>query len=296
MASLLAAVALVASGWQQAAPMPRPRSEVAATPYGGGIALVGGFSGSCVNTRDVDLYLPATNTWRALPRLPIALNHAVAAGVGKRLYVAGGYGENPRFSRATFVYDGRRWKRLATMPGPRAAAGSAIVGGKWYVAGGVTPGAFAGTMLVLDLKTGRWSTAPGPTPREHLAVTAAKGKIYALAGRQGGYDTNLSTFEVYTPATGRWEKLPPVPESRGGTGLAAVGSLLVSVGGEEPAGTIRSVYGFDTSSGSWRRLPDLPTPRHGLGVVAVGTTVYAIGGGDVPGCSTSPANEVLQPR
>src|SRR5262245_3760638 len=294
MASVLAAVALIASGWQQGAPMLLARQEVAATPYKGGIAIVGGFVGTCSNSRTVDLYLPATNRWRGLPQLPIALNHAVAAAQGSKLYVAGGYGDEPRFPRAAFVYDGKRWKRLARMPGPRAAAGSAIVGGKWYIAGGVTPGAFASRMLVYDLKTGKWSTASGPTPREHLAVTAANGKLYALAGRQGGLDTNLTTFEVYTPPTGRWEKLPPVPEARGGTGAAAVGSTIVSIGGEEPNGTIRSVYAFDTTRNTWSRLPDLPTPRHGLAVAAVGNKVYAIGGGNVPGCSTSPANESLE--
>jgi cbb3-type cytochrome c oxidase subunit III len=88
MAQLLAVLAVIASGWQSAAPMPTPRSEVAATPYKGGIAIVGGFSGSCVNSRNVELFLPATNRWRTLPHLPIALNHAAAAAVGNKLYVA----------------------------------------------------------------------------------------------------------------------------------------------------------------------------------------------------------------
>jgi N-acetylneuraminic acid mutarotase len=291
---VLAAVAgLLVSGWQTGAPMPVARSEVAATPYRGGVAIVGGFSGSCVSSRRVDLFLPASNQWRRLPDLPIALNHAAAAAVGRTLYVAGGYGDDPHFSRAALRYNGVAWTQIRSMPAPRAAAGSAIVGGKWYIVGGVTPNGLATTAFVLDLATGRWSTVPGPTPREHLAVTAASGKVYALAGRRGGFDTNLDTLEVFTPKTRRWEQLPPIPEARGGTGVAAVGSALVSIGGEATTGTIGSVYRFDTVARTWSRLPDLPSPRHGLGVVAVKGKVYAIAGGPVPGCSSSGANEYL---
>jgi len=293
MATLLAAVALL--GWQTLAPMPDPRSEVAATPYRNGIALVGGFAGSCVNSKRVDLYVPSTNTWRRLRDLPIALNHAAASGVGNRLYVAGGYGDDPHFSRAVFFYDGKRWTQIRSLPAARAAPGSAVVNGKWYIVGGVTPNGLAKTTLVLDLKSGRWSSVAGPTPREHLAVAAANGRIYAAGGRTAGFDTNLDTFEAFTPKTKTWQALPPVPTTRGGTGMAAVGNTLYSVGGEEPAGTIASVFAYDTTTGTWRRVDDLPTPRHGLGVAAVNKKVYVIGGGPTPGCSSSAVNEALQP-
>jgi N-acetylneuraminic acid mutarotase len=299
-AGIATAAALFVSddtGWQRStASMPTPRSEVAATPYKGGIAIVGGFAGSCRSVRNVDLFLPAANRWRRLPDLPVALNHATAAAVGDKLYVAGGYGDEPRFSRASFVFDGARWTQIRSMPAARAAPGSAVLNGKWYIVGGVTPTGLATTALVLDLATGTWSTLPGPAPREHLAVTAANGKVYAIAGRRGGFDTNLDTLEAFTPHTRRWRRLQPVPGTRGGTGAATVGSLLVSVGGEETAGTIASVYGFDTKAGTWRRLPDLPTPRHGLGVAAIEGKVYAIGGGPTPGCSSSGIVEYLQVR
>ena len=41
-------------------------------------------------------------------------------------------------------------------------------------------------MLAYDTGTGRWRTLPGPSPRQHLAVTAARGRIYAIAGRRPG--------------------------------------------------------------------------------------------------------------
>jgi Kelch motif len=90
------------------------------------------------------------------------------------------------------------------------------------------------------------------------------------------------------------ETVAPLPEARGGTGAAVVSGRLVSVGGEEPAGTIASVFAYSPAARRWRRLPDLPTPRHGLGVVAHGGRVYVVGGGPEPGLTVSGAVESLE--
>jgi N-acetylneuraminic acid mutarotase len=271
-----------------------PRTEVAGAPFRGGIAVVGGFLVDSSVAKRVDLYLPRRRKWQRLPDLPVAVNHAAAASAGGKLYVAGGYGRRQGVMlRSAFVLDGARWKRLAPMPESRAAAGAAVIGGKLYVVGGVTTEVLARDSFVLDLSTGAWSRIPGPIPREHLAVTAANGLVYAVAGRLGGLDSNLDVFEAYSPSAQTWTALAPVPRPRGGTGAAVVGGTLVSVGGEEEGGTIGSVYGYDIARGRWRRLADLPTPRHGLGVAAVGGRVYAIGGGTAPGLTVSGANESL---
>ncbi len=285
-----------AAGWKQRAPMPVQRSEVAAAVYNGGVAVVGGFHADRSSSKEVDLYQPSTNRWRRLPDLPVAVNHAMAAAAGGKLYVVGGFADPPRhWLRYAYAYYGNRWHDLTPMPTARAAGGAAIVGRKLYVVGGVGPKGLARRAFVLDLAKGTWSTAPGSAKREHLAVIATGGRIYALGGRLGGYDANLATFEAYSPATGVWERLPPVPEPRGGTGAAFAGGMIVTVGGEAPEGTISSVYGYQLATGRWRRLPDLPTARHGLAVATVRGTVYAIGGGTSPGLYTSAVNEALVP-
>jgi non-specific serine/threonine protein kinase len=147
--------------------------------------------------------------------------------------------------------------------------------------------------FALDLRTGRWSRIAGPTPREHLAAAGLGTRVYALAGRKAGIDTNLADFESYNPRTRRWEKLRPIPSPRGGTGAAALPNTIVSVGGEEPPGTIRSVYAYNVATHRWRRLQDLPTPRHGLGVVARAGRVYVLGGGPEPGLTVTGAVESL---
>jgi N-acetylneuraminic acid mutarotase len=192
------------------------------------------------------------------------------------------------------VFSRGRWQRLPNLPEPRAAAGAAIVGRTLYVVGGVGRGGLAQDALAFDRVRRRWSRIPGPKPREHLGVTSLGGRVYAAAGREAG--TNFDAFQVYAPDRRRWASLPAVPETRGGTDTASVGSVIVSAGSESPAGTSAAVYGYDVATGRWRRLPDLPTPRHGLGVVALDGKVYVVAGGPTPGLSVSGANEFLQLR
>jgi N-acetylneuraminic acid mutarotase len=294
MTSLLLAAVLA---WLSAASAPEPRTEVGAAAVGGVIAVVGGLTGDGAPSARVDAYSPVLDSWRRLPDLPTGVHHALVASDGRRLYVVGGYGgplgAGSRL-RSAFVLEGGAWRTLPRLPEPRAAGGAAVLGGRLYVVGGVGGSGLARRAFALDLRTRRWTLIPAPTPREHLAVTVAGGRIYALGGRTRGYDTNLATFEVWTPGARRWRRLPRVPHARGGTGAAAVAGSIVSVGGEAPAGTIRSVYAYDLARGRWRRLPDLSTPRHGLGVVGIGTRVYAVVGGPSPGLTVTDANEYLE--
>jgi N-acetylneuraminic acid mutarotase len=289
---MIGALLVAAAAWQAGPPLPLPRTEVVGAAVQGRIYVVGGYNADGSSSRRVDVYSPATTLWRRGPDLPVALNHAMAAAYRGRLYVVGGYSAAGKVLRTTFVLDKGRWRRLAPMPAPRAAAGAAIVRGRLYVVGGVrSPGTLARVAFVFDLGRKHWTTLTGPTPREHLAAAAVGGRVYAVAGRLHGIDTNQTTVEVLD---GSWRAVTPLPESRGGTGATALGGRLVSVGGEAPSGTIASVYAYSPRSKRWDRLPDLPTPRHGLAVVAVGKRVFVIGGGPKPGLFVSGANESIE--
>ncbi len=287
---LLALASVAAAPWRAREAMPEPRSEVAGAAYRGGIAVVGGFRGDGSSTQRIDYYKPGSG-WSSLPQLPVAVNHAMAAVVASKLVVVGGYGPNGPLRRAFVLEDGS-WGELPPPPEARAAAGAAAVGGKLYVVGGVGPNGLGRSMLVLDLARRRWTTLPGPTPREHLGVAALGRRVYAAGGRTAGFDTNLALVEAWEAGHG-WRTLPSLPSARGGTGLAASAGSIVSVGGEAPTGTIASVYRYRPGARRWTRLPDLPTPRHGLAAVGLGKTVYVIAGGPEPGLHVSDANESL---
>src|SRR5215208_3892697 len=80
--------------WKRGKPLPLPRSEVAATTLGRELVLVGGFLADGRSSARVDAYSPARDRWRRLPALPVAVNHAAAAGYRGRAYVVGGYAGN----------------------------------------------------------------------------------------------------------------------------------------------------------------------------------------------------------
>lgn len=290
-----ASIAAMAVGaWLAASPMPEPRTEVAAAALADRIVVVGGFLASGGNSRRVDAYHPRTDTWSRLPDLPVSVDHAAATSWRGRVVVVGGYRADRDPLRAAFLFDGKRWRKLPVPPEERAAAAAAATAdGRVWVVGGRTRSGLAARMLVLDLRTLRWGTRPGPAPREHLAATALRGRVYAIGGRLAGLDTNLTTVQAFDPRRGRWARLPDLPDARGGTGAAAVGGRVVSVGGESPPGTNRTVWALRAGARGWARLPDMPTPRHGLGVVALGGRVWAIAGGPQPGLTVSGAVESL---
>jgi N-acetylneuraminic acid mutarotase len=283
-----------AHDWESRAPMPLPRTEVAAATVESEIVVLGGLTLDRGASRRVDAYLPALDRWRRLPDLPIGVHHAMAVGTRGRLYVLGGYTAAGVPLRTLFVLERDTWRPLPRMPFPRAAAGAGMAGRTIVIAGGVGAGRrLARNALSFDLRTNRWSVVVGPTPREHLGVAALAGTVYAVGGRTAGLDTNLLDFESYRPGDRAWRRLAPVPDPRGGTGAAALAGMIVSVGGEEPGGTIAEVLAYRVAERRWVQLADLPTPRHGLGVAALGGRVFVIGGGPEPGLTVSSANESL---
>jgi N-acetylneuraminic acid mutarotase len=247
------------------------------------------------NSSRADAYSPARNRWRRLPSLPTPVDHATTAGRGSELYVVGGYGPGSVALSTAYVLRGGRWVPLPSMPAPRAAAGVAVANGKLYVVGGVeAPGRLGRDAFAFDFEARRWSVVAGPRPREHLGAAAVGGVVYAVAGRTGGLDTNLDVVEAYDPRANRWRAVPRVPGARGGTAAAAVAGRLVSAGGEEPGGTIRTVFAYNPATRRWTQLPSLTRPRHGLGLVGYRGRVYALAGGPQPGLTVSSSNQVLR--
>lgn len=293
---LLAAVAHGGiAAWETRASMPLPRTEVAAAVVGSEIVVLGGLTLERTASRRVDAYSPSGDSWRRLPDLPIGVHHTMAVGAGGRLYVLGGYTAEGVPLRAAFVLEPDGWRALPRLPVARAAAGAAVAAGRIVVVGGVgADRRLARNALTFDLRSRRWSVVPGPTPREHLGVTSFGGIVYAVAGRTAGLDTNLVHFESWRPGQVRWQRLQPIPDARGGTGATATRGLVVSAGGEEPAGTIREVLAYRIAERRWVRLDDLPTARHGVGMAALGDRVFVIGGGPEPGLTVSSANEALR--
>lgn len=284
-----------------ASAVPEARTEVSASVIDDGILVAGGLRADGTATARVDRYDPGTGRWSVGPDLPEALHHAGMAAFGGRIYVAGGYMDD---GAGGWVGTARvwslggeetRWRAEPPLATARGALGLAATAQGLVAFGGTDAGVVLASVEVLAAGAKAWRAAPPMgRAREHLAAAARHGRVFAIAGRAGGLETNTASVESFDPGrpTEGWRPEPSLVRPRGGIAAATVGDAVCVAGGEEPAGTIASLecLGGD----QWREVATLVTPRHGLGVVAGGgRNLHVLAGGPRPGLFVSDAHEVV---
>ncbi len=281
------------------APLPGPRTEVAGTRWVDRIAVVGGLTADSEASALAHVWEPTADVWDPLPELPLGLHHTAVVSLDGRLWVIGGYtvdGDElfaPTDRVFSLAVGDEEWTEEPPLPTPRGALAAAVAGEQLIVAGGVdTAGDVLATSLVFDPAERAWEDGPQMTVRrEHFAMTAADGDIYAIAGRIGGIGNNHDTVEVLREGSDEWERAPSLQHPRGGIGAASIEGVPCVAGGEEPEGTIAPVECL--VDGSWEVVDEMATPRHGLAVAAFVGRLHVIAGGPEPGLTVSAAHEVF---
>lgn len=284
--------------WQAGEPAPAARTEVTAARVGSTFLVVGGYVDGMVATNRVDAYDAEADRWGEAADYPIPVHHGAAVAWNGSVLVLGGYTTSAFVpTDLAFRYDPAEdaWAPIARLPEARGAHGAAVVGDRVHLVGGVgTDGDLLATVQVYDARNDTWSDGPEfPMPRDHLAVTAHEGVVYAVGGREQSFATNTPRVDALHVANGSWSRVPDMPTARGGLAAAIVRGHVVAVGGEEAGGTFPQVEAYDPRAGAWVTLPDLPTPRHGLAVGELGGELVTLLGGPEPGFTTSDAVERL---
>ncbi|HEX2046935.1 MAG TPA: kelch repeat-containing protein [Acidimicrobiales bacterium] len=283
------------------AEIPVPRTELAGAVLRGRIVVAGGLTADGAASDAVHFYDPDHNRWEAGPSLPLGLHHFGMAALGDRVYVAGGYtnrqgqGWVAQSRVLSLAADEQSWREEPGLSGPRGGLAMAAAAGRLVAAGGTDDrGTFLRRTEVFVPGQRRWSAGPEMAEaRDHLAAASSGGRVYAIAGRLGGLETNLASVESWDPAaSGPWRAEPPLNDTRGGTSGAEAGGRLCVAGGEEPRGTIASVECM--ADGPWERVATLRVPRHGLAVAGLGDRLHVIGGGPEPGLFVSTAHEAFR--
>lgn len=308
------AVALVASvaqaqqtpRWESAAPAGVARQELYPEVLDGKIYVAGGLLSPATGySAHVESWDDTQARWTRRATLPEARHHIALAATQGRLWAIGGFSggfPNWRAQASVYSYDPAtdRWSVGPALPQPRAEGIAAAVDGKVYLIGGrvpASPGAahfndHGDTALaeVLDPATGQWRrVADAPTARNSAAAAVIKGRIYVAGGRtalkqpDGSLrQVNLSTLEVFDPATNTWTTRAPMPQARGGLAAAAHGGKLYVFGGEQwvpEQKVFADAWVYDPSKDRWQALPPMPTARHGLGAATLGDRIHLFGGG-----------------
>jgi DNA-binding CsgD family transcriptional regulator len=273
--------------WSSRAPLDVARERFACASAGGLLYAIAGDTTSGV-VSDVDIYDPASDTWRKGADKPTPASNVGGAVLNDEIYVPGGYDGYERVLSVVEVYNPATdtWRTVGRLPSPRCAYALAATGGRLFVIGGWDGTRYVDDVLVYNPEEDSWSPGtPQGQARGFAAAVALDGRIYVVGGFDGANES--AACEVYDPAlegsdTSPWQTLAPMAQPRGGLGLVAVGRRLYAVGGGWNGGLAYN-ESYDTATDRWQPFP---SPVLGqwrtLGLAAaessLGTTLYAIGG------------------
>lgn len=189
------------------------------------------------------------------------------------------------------------------LPAAVSSLGAVVCDGHLYVYGGHagkthsydTKGVL-GTFHRLKLDGGTtWEELPGGTILQGMNLATHGGKIYRVGGMQprnepGTPADNHSVADAaaYDPKTGKWSKLPSLPQGRSSHDVVVVKDTLVVVGGWTQKGAGEKSEWLDTALAldltatkpEWKAIKQ-PFQRRALTATAIGTKVYVLGGLDV---------------
>jgi N-acetylneuraminic acid mutarotase len=240
----------------------------------------------------IEIYDPATDTWKKGTDMPTAREEFAANLVGGKIYVLGGYttverrGKKILKSLGTLeVYDpgADAWEQKAKMLISRVIISSAVLDGKIYVAGGQNNvGGGEKRFDIYDPATDTWTQGPDLREDHWLGSgsAAANGKIYTIGGYKKGIGPT-DIVEEYNPATNNWngKESLPTPRYHCGVTVPFVGGQIYMIGGSGPEGKVVStVETYDPAQDVWTELKKMPTARLAFDTAVVRGKIYVIGG------------------
>ena len=242
--------------------------------------------------------------WVTKTPAPTKRTEVVAAALGGKIYVIGGFARQLTFVSPTVEeYDPvtDHWRERSPMPAGRHHAGIGVVKDRLYVIGGFDRSMVniwnpTASVYEYDSQSNEWRTrAPMPTPRGALAVAVLDGKLHAV----GGYtrDSNTGAHEVYDPETDSWSRAAPLLVPRDHHAAAVAGGRLYAIGGRlnrqySQNLAVNEIY--DSSQNQWTRKADMPTARSGITAGVLGGRIYVFGGEAPSG--TFHENEAYDPK
>lgn len=247
--------------------------------------------------------------WTTASPAPTERTEVVAAAIGSKIYVVGGFNKPNLQNALKFaisndveVYDAATdtWSTATPLPEGRHHAGIATLNGMLYVIGGFTKSMLSvwhavATVYQYNPVTQAWrELAPMPTARGALGVAVHQDRLYAI----GGYDgkNNSGAVEIFDPQTNTWSSGTSMPAPRDHLAVVAAGNRIYAIGGRPELDYHRNmatVEEYDPQTQQWRARANLPTPRSGIAAGVIDEWIYVVGGESKEG--TFSTNEAYHP-
>ncbi|MEM2890200.1 MAG: LuxR C-terminal-related transcriptional regulator [Candidatus Hadarchaeum sp.] len=272
------------SRWEARAPLPEPRSSLAAAVYDGEIYAIGGETLHGI-TGAVSRYDPIQDAWKELTPKPLPVADIGAAVVGGKIYVPGGRMASGQPTDVLEVYDPRldQWSRAAPLPKPISGYALASLEGKIYLFGGWDGTNYLDITLEYDPEQDIWrERTPMPTARAYAGAAVAGGKIYVMGGYNG--KEALDVNEIYLPniddpKQSVWFFSTPMPSARYAMGVTSVSGIIEMVGGiGEKKGVLNSLEYLPHLNNTQEFGPPLLYSWSHLELVVSAPYMYALGG------------------
>jgi DNA-binding CsgD family transcriptional regulator/N-acetylneuraminic acid mutarotase len=266
--------------WQELAPLPKPRSSMAAVAYDREIFVIAGDSLEGVSG-SVFRYNTDTNLWERLEDKPHPVTDVDGVLIGEKIYIPGGRSENGQPTNVLDVYDIRLdvWEKKSPMPIAVSGYALAAYEGRIYLFGGWDGDAVLDIVLTYDPIDDRWDYGtPMPTARAYSGAAVANGKIFVIGGWNG--TVALDVNESYTPsrdapAETAWELARELPEAGYGIGVESLADIVFVLGDN-------GVWQYSARTDTWNydesKLPiDFDS---NFGFTSLESYMFVIGGSD----------------
>jgi DNA-binding CsgD family transcriptional regulator/N-acetylneuraminic acid mutarotase len=276
--------------WEARAPLPGPRSRLAAAQVGEILYALGGETTGGRLLRALDAIDLRVNRWRSLAPLPQATSNLGAAALDGYIYAAGGTqasletGAGPVFSDKLWRYSiaDNQWSEVGALPGPLTGAALAADDSSLYLVGG-WDGALMHDKVWKLTPSEDGSLAPQweqlttlPTPRAFLGAVISGRELYVAGGFDG--QRELADAAVFNLDTGEWRILPPMANARSGHALVSDGLAIFALGGGWLA-PVNNHERYDPVIDVWSNFPS-PVPNEWRHLAAAGQDgqVFVLGG------------------
>jgi serine/threonine protein kinase len=224
----------IINGWKAAPNLPGPMHHEMVVTYKDEIVVIGGWmprEGDPSAVTSDRVFALRGRRWVELPSLNRPRAAGAATVVGDRIVIAGGQ-DRGRLVDTSEVFDGERWRIVASIPTPREHLAAASDGEFVYAVGGrnLSPDENSAALERYDPASDQWEQLPDmPTPRGGLGAAVVGGHLFAVGGERstGVY----GTVESYDIAGGEWSRAPSMRTPRHGITVATINRALFAFGG-----------------------------------------------------------------
>lgn len=216
-------------------------------------------------------YIPVTETWFDLPRLP-SFNQVQAVTICEGFVNAIGW-EDDRITIEKFDPRRNRWLEVVNDMGARPVAAVAVEDRIFILN---ENGAYCFTPADSLLE----EVAPMESVRRGLCAVALHGFVYAIGGHDGRKNLGLNSVERYDPETNQWEYVASMDEQRCFASATVINNKILVVGGTGDCFLpLSNCELYDPITDIWSLLPaELNVPRSEAAIGRAKKKVFVFGG------------------